>query len=187
MGIKERKLFLSLSILACAVIFTGFVLVQSFDEFTLTKTTMPSFVYGPAIDIYTVCILSGAILIGVVRSFGRLRLALLLVWLIWLAVSTHRLVEYANGRVDDFWLSWKVQTIPANGADSDGASCRIGTWAAHCYGKAAERLVTFTPIPFSPLYPGLWAGQSCSFVKAPASGARSPFVSKLECLPQGLR
>ncbi len=154
-----RARFLSgFAILVAGMLLTGMIVAISFDPLFITGGTAPATIFGA--DIGKPMMLGGAvILLGAAAWVRRraVRVALLLFWLVLLASATHRLVEFADGRVEDIWLTLPVQRLAAGSSAGEGEPrCDIGTWLVRCRDGAGHGLSSPTPIPFVPLHPGRW-------------------------------
>jgi hypothetical protein len=84
-------------------------------------------------------------------------MTLLLVMMLFLAVTTHRLVERPNGEVHDVWLGVTVQSLPPDAtAEPAALRCRVKTWWANCIEPHGQTLFTPSALPIVPLLPGKW-------------------------------
>ncbi len=130
-------------------------IVLSFDGFLVVSTTGLSAIWGPPIGRAAVAIGAGLLVGGAAWARGPVRLLVVAVWLIFLALTTHRLVEESDGRVADIWLTVPVQTLVEDpGRAADATMCRVETWIARCATASGRTLVSVTPLPFVRLFPG---------------------------------
>jgi hypothetical protein len=157
MAASTARILRGLAVLAIGAILTTWVIAMSFDPFWVTGSTVPSTITGPGLGRPIVLILSAILLIAAAWFSGRVRLVLLVSWFAFLTITTHRIAVFSSGKVEDIWLTQKVQSLPAITEGAEGRRCDIGTWVARCNDGASGRLTTVSPLPFETLYPGLWS------------------------------
>ena len=142
-------------VMAVGLSLTALPVAVSFNPFFLAGSGWPT-IWGPAIGKPAVAI-GAMLLIGAAAwTAGRVRVALLLLWLVFLACTTHRLVERSGGLVDDVWFGFAVQRLEEDRGEPVASRCRVGTWVAQCVDASGRTLTSVTPLPFVQLSPGLW-------------------------------
>ncbi len=143
-------------IFAVGLALTALFCTATFDVFFVVGSTEPSTIWGPAVSKPAVAI-GAMLLIGAAAwNAGRVRVALLLLWLVFLACTTHRLVERSGGLVDDVWFGFAVHRLEEDRGEPVASRCRVGTWVAQCVDASGRTLTSVTPLPFVQLSPGLW-------------------------------
>lgn len=145
-----------LALLVTGGALTWLVVAFSFDPLFITGSTAPVMIWGP--DVSKEVVVAGfALLFAAAWRSGRTRLILIVVWFLFLATATHRLVEFSDGRVRDVWLAMTVQRLELNSEHlGEGTRCRVDDWFARCTDTVGNILHSASALPFVPLYPGRW-------------------------------
>jgi len=132
------------------------ILAVSYDPFMVAASTAPAVVSGPDVAATTVAIWCG-VLLGMAAGAGnwKTRTAMVASWMLFLAVTTHRLVEFADGRVKDVWLTLPLQELKPEGRDGrEETRCGRKRWLVTCRNGGDESMKIVTPLQMSPLDAG---------------------------------
>jgi hypothetical protein len=128
---------------------TSVVITLSFEPLFVVGGSGPATVWGPAVGKPPIAV-GAVLLLGITAcTAGRVRIAAVLLWLLFVAATTHRLVERIDGRIDDVWLGVAMQTLPRAPSDrSEESRCRVGRWVARCGAASDDALTSVSPLPF---------------------------------------
>ena len=152
-----RRLLPRLLLLGVGAGLSWLAIAISFEPLFVVGGSEPAAIWGPSLGRGAVAGVAGVLLLLAAVARGRGRAALLLLWLIFLATATHRIVEFGDGRVRDIWLGVTVRSLPADATGEPAAPrCLVTTWLARCAAPGGPSLVSPTPLPFAPLLPGRW-------------------------------
>lgn len=156
MTFATRHRLSGLAILAAGGLLTWVIVGISFDPLFVTGGTAPAIISGAGLGKPAALGVAVVLLAAAAWLSGKARFVLLLLWLVFLASATHRLVEFADGSVTDVWLALPVQRLAAVPPEAEERRCQIGKWLARCYDGSGHALISPSPLPLVPLYPGLW-------------------------------
>ncbi|PZO77908.1 MAG: hypothetical protein DI629_13250 [Mesorhizobium amorphae] len=148
-----------LLVLAIGGAITWLMVALTSSPLFVTGTT-PATIWGGDIGSKPIAVGAGLLLAAAAWCTGKLRFYLILVWLLFLASATHRLVERSDGEIRDQWFTITVQRLEAlPGYEPSRNRCDVGRWLARCADGSGGILYTGGLVPFAQLYPGRWTEQ----------------------------
>lgn len=112
----------------------------------------PATIWGANLSPIGMNIVVTAAILAIALVRGRARVAATLIWLIILAILTHRVVDGGSDGLADIWLGVPVGHYRAAAeTDPDPRSCRVGPLEAMCIVRAGESHTIMTGVPFAEL------------------------------------
>ena len=134
----------------CALV-SGLAIAWSSNSLLIAGST-PATIWTPALPFAAVLAISAAT-VGLVALAGpRLRPAALVLWLVALAVLTHRVIDGGPDGFRDVWLGLPVTTIKTYAeTDPSPQECRIALIPALCVTRGGRQRAFVTLLPFRPV------------------------------------
>ncbi len=146
-----KPLVVSAAIAGICALVSIVVLIWTSQTFFLAGST-PATIWGPDIGPLAVKLLVAATVLAVALVRGRVRAGVLLVWLVTLAVLTHRVVDVGPDGMQDVWFGVTVHNHPAwRETDPEPRPCSTGPLAMLCTTRAGVAHGIVTVVRFTRL------------------------------------
>ena len=133
----------------CALV-SGLLIAWTSNSLMIAGST-PATIWGPALPCAAVLLISTATVAPISLATHRLRPAALALWLLALAVLTHRVVDGGPDGLKDVWLGLPVFTVRTFAkTDPSPRNCRPALIPALCVTRGGQPHRIATVLPFRP-------------------------------------
>ncbi len=122
-----------LAIIVTGVTLSWLAVAAGFDPLVVAGGSQPAAIWGPVLG-FGATMAVAVMLVGMgAWARGAWRLTFLALWAVFLAATTHRIVERSDGIVMDRWLGVAVRTLSDDpDRERDTGRCMVGRWLARC-------------------------------------------------------